>query len=371
MNKSISLFQRSNSIGILKELDGLRFFSIFFVALSHLLVAILKIYPQLDKEILKKENYIYLIASKGPAGVNLFFVISGFVLALNFINVDFKMNLQNLLDFYRKRFCRIIPAFWVALILVYFLNLAIGLVPNVDMKHFFASATLIHGIVFNEWSRIFPVSWSLEMELQFYLLAPFIFYIYFGIKNKLRPLYLVLIILALPSLLAFFMPYGEILRYTVLNFLQYFLVGLGCADLYKNWNFKNKETIGLAFFVVGVIAIIFFLQKGIVFKTFFPISLGLFLLGVTFNDNIKKKLSSNFLPEIGVMSYSIYLLHFQIIYFFVLIFEKIFILNNFNQIFILYGVIIFPLIAFCCGLYFFIIERPLRIFCRLNVLNFK
>ena len=40
------------------------------------------------------------------------------------------------------------------------------------LPHFFASLFYAHGLVYGSWSEINAVTWSLEIEVQFYILAP-------------------------------------------------------------------------------------------------------------------------------------------------------------------------------------------------------
>ena len=48
--------------------------------------------------------------------------------------------------------------------------------------HFWASLFYVHNLVFADMSRVSPPTWSLEVEVQFYLLAPLLA-IVFGISN--------------------------------------------------------------------------------------------------------------------------------------------------------------------------------------------
>ena len=55
-----------------------------------------------------------------------------------------------------------------------------GLLP-----HLGASIFYFHSIIYNTFSMINGVAWSLEVEIQFYLLMPAIAYILFKIENSL------------------------------------------------------------------------------------------------------------------------------------------------------------------------------------------
>ena len=79
VNKFFSRITSSNKL--IKEIDGLRFFAIFWVILLHI-SGIFKNKSGLVFE----ENPISMIANAGNNGVFLFFSISGFILYLPFLS---------------------------------------------------------------------------------------------------------------------------------------------------------------------------------------------------------------------------------------------------------------------------------------------
>ena len=66
---------------------------------------------------------------------------------------------------------------------------------NELLPHFFASLFYVHNIVYDAHSAVNGIAWSLEVEIQFYLLMPLLSYLY-AIKNTVarRIFFLVLII---------------------------------------------------------------------------------------------------------------------------------------------------------------------------------
>ena len=130
---------------------------------------------------------------KGYLGVDIFFVISGFVITQKIFQNYEKENRINLLDFYLKRFKRIVPNLFFIISFIYVFYLIFG-PPNLSLFNETISALLgisniyytIHDLGY--FNNIFddPLlhTWSLGVEEQFYLFYPFlIFLIFFPIIN--------------------------------------------------------------------------------------------------------------------------------------------------------------------------------------------
>lgn len=99
------------------------------------------------------------VAGYGYLGVNLFFIISGFVIAMSLENVT-------ALEFFKARAIRLFPAMWVCATIT---AIAIAvLTPKIfPLSNWLASLTLVP-----EWlgySGVDSAYWSLRIEVQFYL----------------------------------------------------------------------------------------------------------------------------------------------------------------------------------------------------------
>lgn len=155
------------------ELDGLRFIAISLVFLHHLSWYLLEKTHQVAPGFKHHALAQYLLPH-GHFGVQLFFTISGFVLALPFASHYLLQTPKPVLSsYFLRRVTRLEPPYLITLFLMY-IGLAVftsqtllGLLP-----HLVASATYLHNLIFGEPSTINIVSWSLEIEVQFYLIAP-------------------------------------------------------------------------------------------------------------------------------------------------------------------------------------------------------
>jgi peptidoglycan/LPS O-acetylase OafA/YrhL len=138
----------------LLELDALRGLAALSVVLFH--------YTTRYQELYGHTLSPSLFFSYGHYGVNLFFMISGFVI---FMTLD---RTRNALDFVVSRFSRLYPAYWAGIFITFGLVNTLGL-PNKE-------ATLLEALVnltmFQEFLHVKHVDnvyWTLQVEVLFYL----------------------------------------------------------------------------------------------------------------------------------------------------------------------------------------------------------
>lgn len=142
-------------------LTGLRFFAALCVVLSH--YRLLIPYPPPLGGFL----------SHGEAGVVLFFVLSGFVLAYNYAAV-FQSGLDGYSAFLWARLARIGPTYWLSLLAVTPLTLgAAGAVTVPLVASWLLNATALHAFWPHALSFLWNLpAWSLSAEVLFYTLLP-------------------------------------------------------------------------------------------------------------------------------------------------------------------------------------------------------
>lgn len=104
-------------------------------------------------------------------GVTIFFVISGFLLYRPFVAADISGGREpTMRRFWRRRVLRIIPAYWVALTVLAFLQ-PLPAVFSSDWWKYYLLLQNNFGLSFNN-SGI-GQAWTLSVEVTFYLLLPF------------------------------------------------------------------------------------------------------------------------------------------------------------------------------------------------------
>jgi len=169
----------------MKSIDGLRGIAVLLVLLFHYLN---NSYANSDVENLNRfEILLMKIASLGWIGVDLFFIISGFLIGK--ILLFNKKSAHFFKVFYIRRFLRIFPLYFVLLITYsisryfFFTDDLVLFENSIPIEnYFFLVQNFIMSIRGDFGPNALTPTWSLAVEEQFYLLIPLIIY-YFSNKQ--------------------------------------------------------------------------------------------------------------------------------------------------------------------------------------------
>ena len=178
-------FARVTSSGnYVPQIDGLRFLAITPVLFFHAALRGERISINLPPDDQLATSWI----PAGQVGVSLFFFVSGYIISFPFL----AGRAPRLQDFYARRLMRLHPPY-VIVLLCCFLIVSVYTPRNAPNFEFtsapawhslIASLFYVHGLVFGENPKLNPPAWSLEFEMQFYLVAPLLLYLYLKIKNR-------------------------------------------------------------------------------------------------------------------------------------------------------------------------------------------
>jgi peptidoglycan/LPS O-acetylase OafA/YrhL len=361
----VSLFSRRIQNGkLMAEIDGLRFLAIFLVLLHHVhgFLEFKNYFTFLDQE---SYNWLRIWLIEARRGVELFFVISGFILAVPFAKAAFSEGPKpSIQKYFRRRLTRLEPPYIIILVIMATYQLWLGEMGMwATGKSFFASLFYIHNISFDWPSLLLPVAWSLELEVHFYLLAPFLFTAFYLSKPS-RRLVLSFIILGLPWVQAHFQTW----TYYLFHYIQYFLMGLVLADFYlERPKIKTEGWMGIIFggILLGYVVFsphvrthVITSQWEIVQAMVFPLGIGVFYYIVLTNSFWKKVFSLRGVSLIGGMCYSIYLVHLPVISFVM----RYLVNHQFSQSyagqFLVYLAASLPVVLVVGAAYFLLIEKP-------------
>ena len=301
------------------EIDGLRALAIISVVIYHF-------FPH--------------IMPNGFLGVDIFFVISGYLITDHFISLQKNNTTNSLRVFYERRIKRLLPALFVffTLTTLVLINIFLNSDINKYASSLVAAKTFWSNFYFWRDGGYFGTSdqlkpllhiWSLSVEEQFYILYPTFILIGIWIRKKLKiPIsYLVFALTILSFLLWIYLHHigGANPAFFLLP-TRAWQFGLGGFLVFMNLNSNNSKSSNLnVILIISVLALFF----GLLANTDLIIQTIMVSLGATFfiYSSFKSKLSllwifkNIFAVWIGRISYSIYLYHWPIavilVYYFV------------------------------------------------------
>lgn len=355
-DKFFKLFKRkTTSVTFIPEIDGLRFLAIFLVVIAHIQTFyLLRNNP--GGSLAGAGGFWQYLLNNGEAGVLLFFTISGFILMFPFARYYLlKTEKPSLKKYYWRRVLRLEPPYFLAMVSFFVLKIMVRGEDFSDLlPHLGASLLYLHQEIYHQMSRITPIAWSLEIEIQFYLLAPFLAGI-FRLPKLWRRVILLLLIFSLPVI-----QYSlGIAKDNFFGTMQYFLVGFMLLDLYLCQDkIIIKKSISKPLGVVFLLLLIL-LKPDLLGRIFiYPILIFSFyylVLNTEFWNGIFK---NKLLTSIGGMCYSIYLLHFAIISF---VSAKSILIHSTNSYILnilIQGIIQIPVILLIGAVFYLLVEKP-------------
>jgi peptidoglycan/LPS O-acetylase OafA/YrhL len=359
-------FRRIISKGsFIPEIDGLRFIAIMSVLMFHL-----QIYLSKKDNTLYTEYYSFnilrTIFSHGHIGVPLFFAISGFILARPFANNYLKNSFEvNIKKYFLRRLTRLEPPYFLVMTLLLFASIYVTKTISLEdgVLSYLSSITYTHNFFYGKeiLPRLNGVAWSLEIEVQFYILMPFIAKI-FTIKDVVKRRMVIVILTVLFVVISHVVPMSFI---SIINYIEYFFIGILLADLYveKDTLFakSNIDTIFSLFFFSVLWLFDVYDFESIFFKIIWEIiqvfSMFIFFYLVLFHNSLKL-LTFPLVTNIGGMCYTIYLIHYPIISFFGKPLMEIVFSDNLLINTTIYSVIFIFLILLLSSLFYLLVERP-------------
>lgn len=147
------------------SLDGLRAISIFGVLYSHLSIT-----PNFEGAGNPAFSF-FLSFFAGDKGVNIFFVLSGFLITTLLLSEESRNGSFSLKAFYARRAFRILPVYLFFLATVFILNTS-SFVRDLDVRSFLPPLLFLTSSLPINTGWTLAHTWSLSVEEQFYLLWP-------------------------------------------------------------------------------------------------------------------------------------------------------------------------------------------------------
>lgn len=254
-----------------------------------------------------KPNFFSYLEGWGSNGVDIFFVISGFV--MYYIQYHKK---RSSIEFFKLRLVRILPMYWFVTFIVI---AAMYSLPSTNFNNsppefqkIIESLFFLSGAMSKETPIVY-VGWTLEWEILFYLIISFSLFF----KTKFQSIGFVILTLFLISYFS--------REYIVLEFLYGMLVA------FTFFNFKLSKNFGLILFILGFTLLILTLALDFDKQNRFLFWGGpsmLIVLGAVFAPQINNR----FMRYLGDSSYSIYLIQMLTIPLFYKILSKFRLFTN-------------------------------------------
>jgi peptidoglycan/LPS O-acetylase OafA/YrhL len=303
----------------IKHIDALRGLAALLVTIFHIT----------GSSGLTKQTASYF--SFGWVGVDIFFVISGFILPYSMMKTHYKIKAFGI--FILKRVIRVYPA--------YIISIGIGVVMAIITGRYLypKESIILHILLLNNlfpYPSVSPVFWTLTIEFQFYLLVGLLFY-YFS-KSNISSLILITALVACSL-------YVNNASY-ILRWFPFFALGI----LIFNKRMTNMPPI---LFWIFSAAIWFVIAKvhGLpqLIASIFA------LLFILYAKAEKQTLFNRIILWLGTISYSLYLVHWEIGRAAVNVSRRILFIHNIEIVKVLIGIGFSILSAWLLYMY---IEKP-------------
>ena len=295
-------------------IDALRGIAILGVVLVHS-----------SQAILPNSNALRLLMQEGARGVQLFFVVSAVTLCMSWVARS-RNEQKTIRNFYIRRFFRIAPMFYIAIIFYFFFN---GVSPSHwspnGIRWWFVpmTAAFLHGFHPETITSVVPGGWSIAIEMSFYSILPFLLYHIKSINSSILCLFISMLFYGINKIaVSYFFSYPENQRYLVDAFsflnlfgqLPIFIMGILCYFFLSN-SYPRKRilcviVIGATIFIALLLASyyrIFLMPRHFIFG-------GLFSILLIYLANWPSILMVNKITTtLGKISYSMYLTHFAVL----------------------------------------------------------
>lgn len=272
----------------LLEVDSLRGLAALAVVLFHYTTQYDRLFGHVGKPL--------FTVPWGHFGVQLFFMISGFVI---FMTLE---RTQRPADFVVSRFSRLYPAYWAAVLLSFAITTWSDLPDKVvDLQT--AAANLL---MFQGWFGVKPVDgvyWTLQVELIYYIIALALHRL--GMLKHVHAILLAWLGLRwlywlFASFLGIDLPYIAY-RFLIVGFIPYFAVGMMVYRATQSEHADPRDWV-----VVACAMATLFVVESLETSIAAVVALALLLAATRWRVAL---LRSSVLVWLGAISYSLYLIH--------------------------------------------------------------
>jgi peptidoglycan/LPS O-acetylase OafA/YrhL len=251
------------------------------------------------------------MTNNAQMGVQLFYIMSAFTLFISLKN-RFVKERYPIKNFFIRRFFRIAPMFYIAIIVYFIAWRQWGIGFGNILSHFL----FLHGFRPSWINTLVPGGWSVGVEMMFYAILPILFLKIkninhainlFLISNTIRPL-----VNRLLSSIIDIGEFGDYWFYYLPNQIPIFCLGIILYFLIFE-NEKNGEVkkVSLLFLSISILAQLF-TGKAIFYTGHILFGIGFTIFAYALSKNHFKMFVNRLFKYFGKISFSMYLCHFEI-----------------------------------------------------------
>lgn len=380
MSALVSIFNRlpdrlrrvTTSGAYIAEIDGLRFIAVMMVLVSHLNSRVLRMYEK-EQVLSGLDRFFTYQLSLGNLGVELFFVISGFIIAFPFLAAARTGKTVSLNKYFLRRLTRLEPPYMISLLVIFLFMALTGFKSAIAGRYggtgasgesLLASLFYVHGLVFGRPSELNPPTWSLELEIQFYLMAPLLIYVFNrckGVAGKAA-----FSLLGLAAIVVAQITIGgdaPARKLFLFAYLHFFILGIILCEVINHAVWFKRPSAKRSWDLAGIAGLLL-LYKAKWTDPFFvsellKISAITLIFFAAFRGNLFKRfLANRWIAVIGGMCYTIYLLHLPLMQVFVEKAMRFIMVSTLIGNFVVQLLIFLPLLMVISGIFFLLIEKP-------------
>jgi peptidoglycan/LPS O-acetylase OafA/YrhL len=363
------------------EIDGLRFWAILPVVLWHGIQRVSRSLPELSPH----QETMVLWVPEAWIGVTMFLTISGFIISSQFVRARQAGRPMSLRSYFYRRVTRIEPPYLLLLLASYLLLSATSYRPENAVafwrggetltESFLASVAYLHGIIFNQMPRLFPGGWSLEVEVQFYIVAPAIFAFFYTARTVRSRMVVGIIVLIMTFAISRYCDltfgYEGPHRYTLIKYFFYFWLGTLISQVSSAGIWPRLPPA--AWDVAAFVSLLAYLLTGTAQHfAWWPSPWGpldvvriiaFFLMfgGALNGRSFSRICAVPWISLIGGACYSIYLTHVQVMQVLIPVISRMFQPTSLAAASALALIFVLPLILLASLSFYALVERPFMI----------
>ena len=302
----------------LDYIDALRGLAVLSVLVLHCLHGLLENFPGSVKN----------IVANGGRGVQLFYIVSAFTI---FLSYSKRNQFEKFVDlnFFIRRFFRIAPMYYVAIIYYLFQNglwMRNSFGYDVELNHWSIISNLFffHGVYPYWLNTVVPVGWSVSIEVFFYCMIPFLFR---RIKTINHAIILFIISLAVGACLSNYILASNIIgdrlnaEIFVFFYLPNHLPVFACGIILYFLICQPRQSLNINPSLLFLVALLFLgdlaTEKRLFMATFtnhILFSIAFVLLTYALSKRAFTIVVNPVTRYLGKISYSLYLVHMGVLY---------------------------------------------------------